>query len=127
MTEPRFTFKRGGWYGLSMYPGYIDTPYHSPIRVEECKPLGNRCFELTFLNLAYAAGVKNLIKPLQTLRRTQSHLVAKETDSNDRTLVFVMLNQGWMKMYFPSVKTDEHRLFDSSGEPNGEAFLRLMQ
>jgi len=52
----RLTLERGTWYGLTMYPGYGDGPYHSPIRVDDIKPQGQRLFKLSFLNLGYAAG-----------------------------------------------------------------------
>ena len=119
----RFTLERGSWYGLTMYPGYGDEPYHSPIRIDELVPLGQRRFELRFLNLGYAQGVQNFHKVLRTLRRANSHLVAEETEVEDRTYVIMALTPGWMSANLGNVKIQ--RLFDQSGQPIPSALLAL--
>ena len=80
----QFTLVPGCWYGLSMFPGYGDCPYHSPIRVDSIQPLGGRQFELGFFNLCYAAGVQSFRQRLQTLFRGDRHLVAQVAHSHDR-------------------------------------------
>ena len=115
MNDKRFTLERGRWYGLTMFPGYMDYPYHSPIRVDAITPLGQRCFRLGFLNLAYAAGVQNFQNVLRTLRRCSTHIVAEETEVADRTYVIVVLNQAWFAQQFPNLPTAS--FFDGAGQP----------
>lgn len=123
MTLGRLTLTRGCWYGLTMFPGYFDCPYHSPIRVDAVEPLGSREFELRFLNLGYAAGVEGFVKRLRTLRRTHSHLVAEETQVHDRTYVIVKFDQHWLDAHWPQEATS--RFFNSAGHPDEAALLRL--
>lgn len=117
----RFTLLPGHWYGLSMYPGYGDCPYHSPILVRSIEPLGERRFELAFWNLGYALGVQDFKKQLKTLRRGLSHLVAEETEVEDRTYVLVHFNAHWMQRYFSQL--DPAQFFDAAGRPDDEALL----
>ena len=124
MTDDRFTLVRGHWYGMSMFPGYGDCPYHSPIRVDGIFPLGNRKFELRFLNLGYAAGVQDFAKELRTLRRCQSHIVADETEVRDRTYLIVHFTPSWLGTHWPATRGG--RYFDDAGDPNDEALLRLV-
>lgn len=119
----RFTLERGWWYGLTMYPGYGGEPYHSPIRVDELVPLGQRRFELRFLNLGYAQGVRGFHKVLRTLRRANSHLVAEETEVEDRTYVIMALTRGWMSANLGHIRSKD--LFDQDGAPNSSALLAL--
>lgn len=123
MTSDRFTLERGHWYGLTMFPGYGDTPYHSPIRVDEVQALGNREFVLRFLNLAYAAGVQGFITQLRTLRRAQSHVVAEVTEAADRTYIITNFTPGWLSAHFPHF--DANRFFDASGNPDERTLLGL--
>lgn len=124
MAEARFTLQRGQWYGLTMFPGYADAPYHSPIRVDAVTPLGNRCFELRFLNLPYAAGVRDFGMRLRTLRRARNHIIAEDTEGGDRTYVVCALTPGWMRQHFANIEP-RNPLFDECGRPVGEAFLKL--
>lgn len=119
----RFTLERGSWYGLTMYPGYGGEPYRSPIRVDELVPLGQRRFELRFLNLGYAQGVQGFHKLLRTLRRANSHMVAEEAEVEDRTYVMMALTRGWMSANLSNVNTEG--LFDQGGAPNSSALLAL--
>ena len=118
----RFTLERGSWYGLTMYPGYGSEPYHSPIRIDELVPLGQRRFKLRFLNLGYAQGVQNFQIVLSTLRRVESHLVAA-VEGSDRTYVIMALTPGWMSANLDNVKSQ--RLFDQCGQPIPSALLAL--
>lgn len=119
----RFTLIPSHWFGLTMFPGYVDCPYHSPIRVDAIESLGNRMFQLRFLNLGYAAGVQDFSKRLRTLRRTQTHLVAEETEVEDRTYVLVSLNPAWLRRHFPELNSEE--FFDVQGMPRDVQLLRL--
>jgi hypothetical protein len=118
----RFTLIRSQWYGLTMFPGYGDCPYHSPIQVHEIEALGDRQFKLAFFNLCYASGVQHFEKQLRTLRRGVSHLVAAETEVEDRTYVLVYFNAAWFQRYFPDSRIET--IFDSAGQPNKDALLR---
>lgn len=117
----RFTLLRGQWYGLSMFPGYGNGPYHSPILVSSVEPLGDRRFELAFWNLGYAVGVQDFKKRLKTLSRGLSHLVAAETEVEDRTYVLVHFNAHWLQRHFPQL--DASRFFDAAGYPDDDALL----
>lgn len=119
----RFTLVSGDWYGLTMFPGYFDCPYHSPIRIDSINARGGRQFDLQFLNLGYAAGVQNFQKRLRTLRRAKTHLVAEETEVQDRTYVIVRLNTEWLHNHFPNLPSE--RYFDEWGRPDDQALLSL--
>lgn len=119
----RFTLIRGHWYGLTMFPGYGDCPYHSPIRVDSVEPLGDRQFRLEFFNLGYASGVQFFEKQLRTIRRGVSHLVAAETEVEDRTYVLVKFNSEWIERHFPELRGNDY--FDGAGRPIEEALLRI--
>jgi hypothetical protein len=119
----RFTLVSGQWYALTMFPGYSNRPYHSPIRVDSIAPLGDRSFEMEFLNLAYAAGVQLFRKRLRTLRRSVTHLVAEEMDVEDRTYAITQLNAQWFTRHFEGIPASQ--CFDTSGEPIEEALLKL--
>lgn len=106
-----------------MFPGYMDCPYHSPIRTDGIDPLGNRTFRLRFLNLGYAAGVRCFSKRLQTLRRAQTHLVAEETEMEYRTYVLVSLNSAWLRRHFPKLNSEQ--FFDERGMPLDVQLLSL--
>lgn len=119
----RFTLIAGDWYGLTMFPGYFDSPYHSPIRIDSIDALGGREFDLQFLNLGYAAGVQNFRKRLKTLRRAQTHLVAEETEVQDRTYVVVCLNAQWLKSHYPHLRPELY--FDEKGLPDDRELIKL--
>lgn len=106
-----------------MFPGYGECPYHSPIRVDSIEPLGNRQFRLKFLNIAYAPGVQDSEKRLRTIRRASSHMVAEETEVEDRTYVLTNLNPQWVLRHFPELHTRVQ--FDSAGRPVEETLLQL--
>lgn len=114
-SSPRFTMRTGEWYGLTMYPGYGNEPYHSPIQIHAVTLLGDRTFALVFLNLAYAAGVQKFEVRLRTLRRTKSHQVAEVLDSPDRTYVLVPFSKEWLRAHFPNLRTTQ--CFGPDGRP----------
>ena len=119
----RFTLSVGGWYGWTMFPGYFDCPYHSPIRVGAIAIVGGRQLDLEFLNVCYAPGVQNFRKRLRTLRRAGSHLVVEEVEEPDRTCVIVKLTPDWLKQHL-AIQNAE-RFFDPLGKPDDRALLAL--
>ena len=52
MSE-RFAIVPERWYAFTMFPGYTDSPYASPIYVHTAEPLGGRRLRLEFFNAAY--------------------------------------------------------------------------
>ena len=114
----RMTLERGQWYAWTMYPGYGDEPYYSPILVRDIEPLADRQFRLDFLNLAYAAGVQNMSCDLKTVKREATYLVAVRPDT-DRTIIIEPLTKRGLLQYFPhlsreiealAVRTDEEQV-----------------
>ena len=126
---PRFTLKQGRVYGWTMYPGYGDTPYRSPISVRGFRPLGLRRFDLDFLNIFYASGVQHMGYRLRTLRREEAYLVAEQIERDgkltDRVVVIERLTRDWMHHAAPKCTHLFERLFDTEGEPVPTEFERL--
>jgi hypothetical protein len=56
----RLTITRGQWYGWTMWPGYGDQAYYSPIWVRGVRPLGKRRLEIELFNIGYAQGVQDM-------------------------------------------------------------------
>lgn len=96
MTKPKFVLERGRWYGWSMYPGYSDMPYYSPIRVDAVAPLGNGLIEIAFLNAGYAEGVQQMKKKFRVHRRGERHLVLDELHVPERTVIIEPLTTEWI-------------------------------
>jgi len=94
----RLTLERGRWYGWTMWPGYLDAPYFSPIRVDAVNPLntGSGRFDLDFLNAGYASGVQDMTYALRTLKREASYLLASVEDS-DRAVCIERLDLAWLE------------------------------
>ena len=105
MTESRFTFELGGWYAMTMYPGYGDCPYRSPVEIHAIVPLGHRLFELSFFNVGYAAGVQQMEKQFRTLDRYPGALITKEEDVPTRTTIFEPLTAPWVSAFAPGFAT----------------------
>jgi hypothetical protein len=98
MGGQRLTLLRGEWYGWTMWPGYGDTPYHSPIRVEHIRTYqdGSRHFDLHFLNAGYANGVQMMVYELRTLIRREHYLLA-DVPKTERSVALVPLTLGWCR------------------------------
>ena len=94
----RLTITRGQWYGWTMWPGYGDHAYHSPVWVREVQPLGKRRLRIDFFNLGYAQGVQDMSYTLQTLKREQSYLLASVPDS-DRSVAVEALSMHWIRSH----------------------------
>lgn len=124
LTDRDFKLEPGGWHALTMYPGYWDVPYHSPIRVDGISWLDEQHFMLDFLNLAYAAGVRDFRIECAILKAAPEFLACSPVDQPDRMYVFAKLTRVWMKAHFPHIVTDP--LFDDAGRPNAHAFLALI-
>jgi hypothetical protein len=117
----RMTLERGSWYGMTMYPGYIGTAYHSPIRIQAVRPLvtGRRMIEIDFRNAAYAAGVQDFTYRLSILKRATEYLLAAIDDGNDRSISIVDIQPDWMTQYFPHLDTELDRLIASNSTLGG--------
>ncbi|WP_237438393.1 hypothetical protein [Alteraurantiacibacter buctensis] len=124
MTDRVFMVEPSGWYALTMYPGYWDVPYHSPLRVDGIEWLGEQHITLEFLNLAYAAGVRDFRIECAILKAAPDFLACSPVDQSDRLYVFAKLTRAWMTANFPNVATDS--LFDEAGRPDERAFLALV-
>ena len=97
----RFTLERGRWYAWTMYPGYGDGPYHSPIFVNEVKAVGGRRFRLTFFNAGYASGVQGFDKTLKTVVREAEYLAAiEELSGETRLCVIHHVDHGWLHRHW---------------------------
>ena len=101
----RLTLWPGQWYGLTMWPGYGDGPYHSPILVREVRVRGQRRFNLLFVNAAYAAGVQEMAYELETLVRSSRYLLAKLPE-DDRSVAIVPLNRAWFSAHMPGMEPE---------------------
>ena len=119
----RFTLVPGQWFALTMFPGYGDCPYHSPIRVDSIAPIPDRCFEVEYLNLGYAAGVQGMRKRWRTVRRVESHIIAEEASGGERSYVITKFNSSWFVRHFENLNASD--FFDSTGEPIERALLGL--
>lgn len=124
MSNDRFTLKPGGWYALAMFPGYIDEPYHSPIRVDAIDLNSNtETIQLKFLNLAYAAGVQDFEIVGRILGWGPEWLAFARLDMPERLYAISGLTDSWMERHFPHI--DRSGLFDDRGAPDGRAFAAL--
>jgi hypothetical protein len=100
----KITLEAGRWYGLTMYPGYMSTPYHSPIRVNAVRLLasGRSLLEIDFYNACYAEGAQFFTYRLKVLRREAHHMLAAIEDS-DRSISLLPLDESWLGEYRPEL------------------------
>lgn len=96
-----FTLTQGRWYAMTMYPGYTDDPYRSPIEVNRIHLLGNHTFRLDFWNVGYAQGVQGFQVDYRTLRRHETSLIAQQVDNKERTVIFERLTGAWIGAFVP--------------------------
>jgi hypothetical protein len=128
-VSARLTLRIGELYGWTMYPGYGGGPYRSPIRVEAIEALGGRQFELSLLNIFYAAGVQRMQYRLRTLRREATYIVAEQVADRkptDRVVILEALNPRWCTDHMPHLASEMNTLFHQDGRPEERAFLRLL-
>jgi hypothetical protein len=100
----RLTITRGQWYGWTMWPGYGDQAYHSPIWVRDVRPLGKRRLDIDLFNLGYAQGVQDMTYTLQTLKREQSYIMDAVPDS-DRCVAVEPLSMHWIRSHLHDADT----------------------
>jgi hypothetical protein len=101
VSQEKLTLERGRWYALTMYPGYGDKPYQSPVRVEEIKPLGSGLIEIEHWNVGYAEGVQVMKKTFRVHRRGASHMVLDEFQVPARTVIIETLTGDWIRSRVP--------------------------
>lgn len=124
----RLTLSPRTFYGWTMYPGYFDTPYLSPIEVRHIRPLGQRRFDLGFLNVLYAAGVQAMEYRLRTLRREESFMIAECVEGDrpsGRVVVIEPFSPSWC-VRVESLAGAIDRLFDGNGLPKRDAVYQLL-
>lgn len=125
----RLTLERQGVFGWTMYPGYGDFPYRSPIVLEEIVPQGGRTFDLKFLNIFYAAGVQEMSYRLRTIRRERSFHIAEALEPggrSDRVVIIEPMTRAWIEDLAPAYTCQLDTLFSSSQRPKPDAFKALM-
>ena len=128
-SKSRLTLERGKIYGWTMYPGYFDHPYRSPVLIESVEPLGQRTYKMMFLNMFYAAGVQGMGYTLRTLRRDATFIVAEEIeggDLTDRVVIIEPMNARWITDNVPQLSQELRELFDDDGRPIEKSFRKLM-
>ena len=99
----------GRWYGWQMLPGYVDSPYFSPIRTETVKLVSSAppTIDLRFLNALYAQGVQIFEKRLEVICSAKTYLMAREVGSDlGRAVVIVEMSFGWLEACCPHVATE---------------------
>jgi len=101
VSTPKFTIEPARWYALTMYPGYGNDPYHSPIRVDRVVPLGNGLIELEHLNSGYAEGVQLMKTKYRVHRRGERHMVLDELQVPERTVIIEPLSAPWIIAHAP--------------------------
>lgn len=127
--DPRLTLECQMVYGWTMYPGYFDYPYRSPIIVDEIVPRGGKTFDLKFINILYAAGVQEMTYRLRTLRRERTFHVAETIEYNgraERVVIIEPMTRAWIEELAPTWIAQAETLFDDSGQPITDAFRLLI-
>lgn len=95
-----------------MLPGYLGTPYFSPIWIEGVTPrkTGKAILGLTFINVFYAAGVQGFDINLRIMKHEQDYLVSEILDgsngSNDRTAIISRIDFDWIRLFCPTFWED---------------------
>lgn len=128
MNQFRLTLEVDKIYGMTMYPGYGDGPYRTPIQVLSVVPHGQRTYELSFLNIFYAAGVQGMTYRLKTLKREAYFIAAEESKQggSDRMLIIEAMSKNWIRDNIPQLLKYADDLFDISDRPIAAAFRRLL-
>lgn len=130
-TKPPLTLEPRQIYSWTMYPGYSDCPYRSPILVHQVEPIGDRRFDLSFLNIFYAAGVQNTVYRLRTLRREEKFIIAEQLEGGlktERVVIIEPMTRAWLRelaqTFPPAIDYLTRDFFDGSS-PVPEAFQKL--
>ena len=114
----RFRIEIEKWYAWQMLPGYIDTPFFSPIYMKNIKPFktGNGIINLVFFNAAYAEGVQNFSVDLHVIKRTDSYFIGEYLNSSpspERSAIISDICFGWLSLFFPSYIEQHPPYFDN--------------
>lgn len=128
IDDQRLTLARQGVFGWTMYPGYGDGPYRSPIIVEEVTALGGRTLDLRLLNIFYAAGVQEMTYRLRTLRRERTFQISEVIEHDgltERVVILEPMTPTWIEDLAPKCIPHLNMLFDPLSEPIPEAFKAL--
>ena len=121
---------QGSWYGWTMWPGYGDQPYRSPVLAHAVIPLKTGCGQLdfAFCNLGYAEGVKDMRYRLRILKREARYLLAElicpRGKATDRAVCLEPLTVSWMTRAFSPDSYSLADLFDDAGAPNSDRLIR---
>ena len=121
--------KRGNWYGWTMWPGYVDQPYLSPVLAHSVAPLrsGAGLLDFTFYNLAYAQGVQDMCYRLKVMKREEKYLLAEQISeqgkATDRAVCIEPLTVSWMTRSFPETTISIADLFDGVGTPDSDRLI----
>lgn len=129
MNRARLNLESDQIYGMTMYPGYGGGPYRTPIQVLSIQSLGQRTYELFFLNIFYAAGVQGMSYRLRTLKREADYIAAEvgPQDVSDRMVVIERMTKGWIRDNAPELSEQLDKLFDADGRPIAQSFRSLLQ
>ena len=102
---PLMTLMPGRYYGMTMYPGYHATAYHSPIRIDAIEAIksGRRILEIDFFNAGYADGLKDMHYSLEILKREERYMLAAIRSEERRAISLVPLDESWLGEYFPDL------------------------
>jgi hypothetical protein len=125
----RLELRPGSFYGWTMFSGEFDKPYRSPIRVDDIDYRHEGVFQLSFLNIFYAAGVQGMVYLLRPLRWEKTYLLAEQLQGrtpNDRVIIVEQLDKRWMKENVPSLSGELSTFFSEDGQPVAEGFLQLL-
>lgn len=98
---PLFTLVPDSWYALTMYPGYGDQPYRSPVQVHDVRTLSGRRLELRYWDVGYAAGVQDFSRVFRTLQRSKGSIVMHEVPNASRITIFEPLTAAWTVAFTP--------------------------
>jgi hypothetical protein len=100
--HPKFTIETSHWYAWQMFPGYVGSPYCSPIWVRSVRPRksGLTILSLEFWNVAYAQGVQNFALDLRVLKRTPLFLAAEIVEQPDRLAIVSTVTVDWLRKNF---------------------------
>lgn len=100
------------WYGWQMLPGYLGTPYFSPIWIEGVTPrkTGKGILGVTFINVFYAAGVQDCDINLRIMKHEEDYLVSEilygSNEPNDRTAIVSRIDFDWIRLFCPTFWQD---------------------
>lgn len=96
------TLELGRWYAMTMYPGYSEEPYRSPVEMQQVEACGSRMLRLRMYDIGYAAGVQDMTKDYRVLSRSGGAMVTQETSTPERITIFEPLTAAWVAAFVPA-------------------------